>query len=1149
MLSRHSRMSTQCSWIVSSEELAHRANASQVRARKRPARPEDAFLITLSADPIRSDDATGTVYFGNRDHDDACKYIARHASRKPKEGEAEKTIRTTLEPQDPTGIAKFPVRGSYSESDTLPGRAPIVDHLYNRASVQKEWGFLIPPLDVIRSSRCPDMSDLPTTVEVTIGKTSDDDIQQALHFLRQSIQRTRESFFFAQLSGDLESIGVTPSTLSDLKGVGPNSSLSFSLAKRRESATKLPTKLMIGHLGWQVVIRLPYETVTGDDGSSTLEFQTGAFNPLISTIIKEAGPLIGIGIADDLDLFSHFIEAVYSVKVEFQSPVELQSLVRLAGYNIPRHGVASLVWVFLGGLLPKGYCSAADAKWHLAWDSLPKPFKAYLSGDICQVAAVAWVAISAWFVQVFADPHATLQMCMFTTVKELLSWWATQVIAPNMPAISSSANWYQQVSRPAIMDLAIMKTGKSDALKTLTPDWPTVTAGGCRFFHSARAFIVAARHPLREFEASKWPELYREQYHLLTFQRCEVSPSTSPTDPVQHDGLRHNPALRLRLVVPPDQVNQLSIARATGKANCVRSVIMEYVRSDLQRGAVLLSRLEASPTSARDLLPKERIPGQLIRDIREMLADLNHLPPRPVNWVDHYPDPDPADKITRISRKASALASRFSKKAQLLLKASIQISKAVTAATDNPPSRTDHRWDVNNLVHPRRPGKAKDEHDVVMRMGASGSQVRPLVNPHFSPSMTVATPLLTSCSRPETVTSGEYRLLLAGNNEDPHQDSGRKRVSAFDRLGAPEPKRHQLAAAGFTHIQPPNLALAALPLPTSQSADYHGFTEVVDTLAPLSIDIRQMFIVGGEQARRLSHAMSVAVPRVEVRYLSLTSPTPEGFSAATSQLSSYSLGKSLVVLWLYDQRSFMQQEDGSPLEVSSYDLSLHCPGSIRTVSRPQFFDLLDESRQLVTAAQAAPGSILISPLPFFLGQPCCELLNHCSQIMDRDFAVAYCEDVARLRDYAASWINDMGFNRTTAIVPHKEILIKAARNPSGSWLQSLRQACRPERVHFTREGYSQLAAQLWHRIETRYSDDHARSSTPSSVTSSHSRRGSLDSLNHPPSSWGESTDNYYIIDSSAPQVSTYHEPHRPDDLQPSRHRDRNHRHHRNDRRH
>ena len=95
----------------------------------------------------------------------------------------------------------------------------------------------------------------------------------------------------------------------------------------------------------------------------------------------------------------------------------------LAGCAISHTSLSQLVYTFLGGYLCKHWqASTGDRMWARPCTYLPLGLRAYLHGDIQQVAITAWVAVVVWVAHLFPDTTVVTRAANLRP-HGLLEWW------------------------------------------------------------------------------------------------------------------------------------------------------------------------------------------------------------------------------------------------------------------------------------------------------------------------------------------------------------------------------------------------------------------------------------------------------------------------------------------------------------------------------------------------------------------------------------------------------------------------------------------------------------------------------------------------------------------------------------------------------
>jgi len=1099
-----------------SDVLAKRARDSQRAARSREALPGDNFLVSGPTATVQDGDPVYAPPITEPEMARSCGQFASNARGNHFEGFYESFIRKTFELQDPSGAARFKLGNGAESHHSLPGGAPIVDHLYVRAQAERDWSFLLPALDGIRQTRCPSVDSNIYNLDITLGLAHPSVLQSAISFLKKRTEEVEATYHVCQLAGDAESISVPPDVFEDIMNMPPGTDHTFQLAEDSEPARHLMTRFTFGHVGWQITFRLPIREGEG----KTMHLSPGTLQTDFWVLLAEVKSLVGVGIKKDLDDFAAIVKSLYGIDGVFPKPIELHTTVRLAGFNLPRHAVGNLAWIFLGALLPKGRCSAGDGRWHQRWGDLPKALQCYLAGDISQVAAIFWLATNAWIMHLFPDLHIVSLVSKITTGPELLRWW-TKTVIPALPSgPDNNKPWTPAETRAEMLDRIFNNPEDRAFFASLIPDWPSPVAGGCRFFHTARIFIVDCIPQFRHLDSEMWPLCYKEQYYLFLFGRKDVPPQPSPTAPATSNALGPNPGMEGMLHGPAKSLSCGKLGQAVMPGFSLRSRILEYARAYPLEAAKFLTRLEETKEAASRLLPYIQKVHEIIWNLRDLLSLLGLLPNRPSDWEDFYPPREMAPKVKMFEAAADKKIAQTREKTLALLAVNRQFIKAVRDGRNNPPPRLDLRSDLKNLLHPKGPGKASKDKELYLRIGAPAPQCSTKkrsrsISAHSSgdlreqlcqlrsskPAEQYRSPPPPLPGRSETVTSGAYESSYQAREEvtvestpvasrKVHYKEYQRRVedySSYQDADEPPAKRVSTAAAAafidirrpnnrfepeLTRPSPPSVSswVSTAPVATVNDSDTMGLDAVVHHLKPLNVNIKRMFIVGRDQAKRLSWGLAALLPQLEIRYISVPSADQHGFLSAADELSSFNLSKAYVLAWLYDDRCFTQANSGSGLEISTYDDSTHCIGPVGVIDRDQLVSLCNESKHLLHAMQDAVGSTLIAPLPQYLVNPCCELPDHCQHITDDHSAKLYCSDMVAMTYVIQRWASQEGFARTSVVCPHLELLIQMRADPWEGWITPLQECFGREAVHFSRWGYSRLAKQLWERIEEKYSE-------------------------------------------------------------------------------
>ena len=289
---------------------------------------------------------------------------------------------------------------------------------------------------------------------------------------------------------------------------------------------------------------------------------------------------------------------------------------------------------------------------------VPKYLRAYLAGDVGHVAMSCWLATSGWLMRVFPDLHIVTLVSKIKSGPELMRWWNNQVVVGRLPVMDERKQWEPAHSPQQIVETLFISQPGYEIFSALSPDWPSITAGGCRFIHTARSFLVDCLPILRQLEADMWPEMYLEQYHLYLFGRREVPAQPSPTSPVSSPSICLNPDMTGMLQGPSRNITSRKLSEAVAPGYGLRGIILEYARAYPLEGAKFLSRLESTPDSAAQMLPHTTKAYELVWSLQDLMSLLGIMPSRPSQWEDTYPLWDPKSRIQRIEERAESTLTR-----------------------------------------------------------------------------------------------------------------------------------------------------------------------------------------------------------------------------------------------------------------------------------------------------------------------------------------------------------------------------------------------------------------------------------------------------------------------------------------------------------
>jgi hypothetical protein len=246
----------------------------------------------------------------------------------------------------------------FSTSHSLPGNVPVVDHLYVRAREESAWCELLPAIQSIRNNRVPVQ---PRHVEITIGSPPNDEVVEFVERVESMRRSIEDSFGFCRFAADTESIMIPAYALCELHRTRKSVSFIQPLPwSGQKDVIAIPVRFMFGHADLTVHLRVPIARglhVYGrGEPVSYLTLEPLELQPGLQAVIDAAGPLAGVGIHEDLVKFNKLLEILTGQRLNFKPSIDVAVVARLAGFNLPCHGVANLVWTLLGSVSPRGLC-------------------------------------------------------------------------------------------------------------------------------------------------------------------------------------------------------------------------------------------------------------------------------------------------------------------------------------------------------------------------------------------------------------------------------------------------------------------------------------------------------------------------------------------------------------------------------------------------------------------------------------------------------------------------------------------------------------------------------------------------------------------------------------------------------------------------
>jgi len=656
---------------VNNSDLLVSARNHQRAARAQEADPSFAFLLT--PDHEQTPFAHVTHLSGRTDKTDMLNALKDETkigrSRPASEREALRVF-SVQTPDRPT-LRKV---GRYNTSTLLPGGVPILDHLTARVQDSPDWSGLLPVLEDLRSSRLPEDKKSKSYRELTLGESSPRDWWEARQFMEHHIQRSKESSvaFFA---ADTESVQVLKTWDRDNRKESAEDSLLRHLQEEIESGHKIrsftvipekytrvqgtkvpmPVRFMVGGRDWEVHVRLPtHNEQAGEVVHMDLSLDT-KISKEVREFWKAIPSAVGIDITKDYVTWSRFLNVLWEDAFfeEVAPPIELEHLARAARINDSSSSIFHLHWWVLGTLLPKDRASLGDGTWGFPLQDIAEPLRLYMSCDLEQVVKIATILAAVWAMQTFPDltivKDATLmdEVAFFKWVQvkaipTLFAGWL-EILKDrkgNWSSVTKPPQWQEVKTLPQLVEQLKPPTSATFSNVWEVPAWPSITCGGCRYLHQARAATVRMLKQLHTLDPLVWPDEEAANLKKQGFWLFNVPPHIAAqvcNNPVESLGLTARGNLRSQLPLNPFTWTigeDLMPARQIHGASD-RAIILLHLRLNPDGASEVLRFAEEQPMQFQKLLRKVRV-VRVVRDIRNMLKFLNIPVHRPPGWKDPY---------------------------------------------------------------------------------------------------------------------------------------------------------------------------------------------------------------------------------------------------------------------------------------------------------------------------------------------------------------------------------------------------------------------------------------------------------------------------------------------------------------------------------
>jgi hypothetical protein len=199
-------------------------------------------------------------------------------------------------------------------------------------------------VELLRIKRIPDLHNPHNIEEITLGETNERRVNEVLEYYHARVEETKRDFIICLLAADTESVSVAGNGLRDILHGKPGQAHTVTLAEKGESGDPLPVVLMIGHVDWQINLRLPTSDLAGPRGRRLLRVSPGQLQPKVLELFRYLEVLTGVGVNEDLHKFFKVVSSLYGENLwDYTYPgIELDVLARFAGYNLVRYSLSTL---------------------------------------------------------------------------------------------------------------------------------------------------------------------------------------------------------------------------------------------------------------------------------------------------------------------------------------------------------------------------------------------------------------------------------------------------------------------------------------------------------------------------------------------------------------------------------------------------------------------------------------------------------------------------------------------------------------------------------------------------------------------------------------------------------------------------------------
>lgn len=524
---------------------------------------------------------------------------------------------------------------SFNIRGKLTGGAPVLDFII--ADMKQSYGHHAVPsleyLEMIQARRCVSSATLSSghaVHEVTIGKSSTQEVEEAIKFFNHHYSKEESECPIGIINFDVESVHISPEDWNKLPASGKTSSNRVVFARQPGNgvpAKQLPVRMILGGLNWTLNVRLDVDT--SQDRKDIVHYQIN--NSLIQDNLRDFLENLptgaGCNVNSDIQDVERYLSRLGAPNFRFKNGwIELSVLAAAAGFHSKRLTMFNLNFQLLGGILSKNN-SKADGLWSLEWKDLPDEYRTYIIGDsragysmyvvlycaiklnlapdpepLCIVSERSQAAVAKWFGDMIRVTFKGLEVhresyAAATTRVELARSIRLREPKWSMTGETESSEDDLVDVRYTPGKLRSAPPERVEQFAKLIPRWPSPTFGNVRYLHHPRIDFFTKCGNYRKLDLHGVDNIWmvggdnNHKYDLLTYAQTPY-----PVDLTLGTNSPHL-AADPNLPFPPADFNVNTVLNcnfsklAEDQGRPARYITLEYLRlRDTEDTVKLLSR-------------------------------------------------------------------------------------------------------------------------------------------------------------------------------------------------------------------------------------------------------------------------------------------------------------------------------------------------------------------------------------------------------------------------------------------------------------------------------------------------------------------------------------------------------------------------------